>query len=446
MRILNDVRWSRCASYAVGLAVLLAVTLLHVLVLHKHGFADDLYFSAALDQKNLWEFLAFRYSRWTGRIPIEFMLVLVVNHVWLWKLLNILMFMLLTYSMAVLASGARRATGFGLALVACLVLLVHPDVIWWAAWWLTGSVNYLWPAALGAFALTVYFRSNAAGPWQVTAALVCGGLAAYSEQVAIMLLALVSISLAWRSSHGTAKSWHYIFALAIAISTAVALTAPGNANRFEAEQATWFPDFSALGFDDKLNIGLGLVSRIVLAPENWLMLLASFVALLALIRSSVPVLLRWSLLPGLLWIAGCHLLVIVGYEPVWLRGFPLGAASASRPIAYAVMAVSVYSFACLVSVAGIASTSRTSLREPMLALALLTGAGTLLLLGWSPTSTASGSRTAFVFMMASVVVVADLLSRLRQGPSQGLRSIYWVICAAIVICALIRMRGLFVGA
>lgn len=445
MRVLNDARWQGAVNYVAVAAVLISVSLLHAMVLHRQDFADDLYFSTALDQRSLWDFLTFRYSRWTGRIPFELLLVSVANHVWLWKVLNVSMFMLLSYSMAVLAAGTRKVTGCGVALAACLVLLVSPDVIWWAAWWMTGSVNYLWPTALGAHALSVYFQHDAARRWQVLAALVCGSLAAYSEQVAIVLLALGVVSLAWRAIHGTAQSWHYLFVLAIAINAAIALTAPGNANRFEAEQATWFPDFGAIGFADKLNIGLGLVSEAVLAQGNWLMLLAAILGVVLLTRADVPVHVRWCVLPGLLWIACWQFMAFVAFEPIWRGGFPLSAASASRPIVYAAMAVSVYSFACLVSMAGAPLASRPSIRDPMLALALLVGGGTLLLLGWSPTSTASGGRTAFVFMTVAVVVVADMLARLRQGAGPGLRNIHWAICAVVVIGALIRVHSLFVS-
>lgn len=444
MQILNE-RWLRLLSWIAVGAVVAAITALHVLVLHRQDFADDLYFSTALDQRPMLEFLAFRYSRWTGRIPIEFMLVAVVNHVWLWKLLNIAMFMLLAFSLARLGVEEKRVTGSGIALAACLVLLVTPDVLWWSAWWLTGSINYLWPVALGAFALSVYLQPATATQWQIPAALVGGSIAVYSEQVAIVLLAIGGLMLAWRWINGTATVWHFLFVLATALNAAIGLTAPGNANRFAAEHATWFPDFAVIGFADKLNIGLGLVSGAVLTPGNWLLLLAAFVAALVVTRPSVPRVISWCLMPGLLWIVCNQLFGMIGYEPVWRFGFPLSPASASRPIAYAAMAVSIYSVASLIAAVGVSLPGRGGLRELSLALALAVGAFTLLLIGWSPTSTASGSRTGFVLMMVVVVVTTDLLTRLREEADPRIRIAYFLTCTAAVAGGLVRVHGLLTG-
>lgn len=444
MQVLNG-RLLRLASWAAVGAVFAAIALLHVLVLQRQHFADDIYFSTALDQRSIWDYLAFRYSRWTGRIPLEFMLVSVVNRVWLWKLLNIAMFMLLAFSLARLGMETKRMTGVGVALAACLVLLVTPDVLWWSAWWLTGSINYLWPAALGAFALSIFLRPSPAGPLQISLALVGASFAAYSEQVAIVLLALGGAALAWRWMHRTAAVWHYVFVLAIALNAALGLTAPGNANRFAAEHVTWFPDFAAIAFADKLNVGLGLVSGATLTPGNWLMLVAAVVAVLVLSRPRVPRAVRWCVVPGLLWIVVGQFCGLIGYEPAWRLWYPLSPASASRPIAYAVMVVSIYSVASLVAAVGVSRSGLTAVRELMLAWALTVGAFTLLLLGWSPTSTASGSRTAFVFMMAVVVVAMDMLVRLRGDADPRMQNAFWSICMAIVVGALVRVHGLYTG-
>lgn len=445
MRVLNA-RWSPFARwFAVG-AVTAAVAALHVLVLHRQDFADDLFFATALEDRSVWDYLSFRYTRWTGRVPIEFMLVSVVNRVWLWKLLNISMFMLLAFSLARLGIGSRRVAGSDVALAACLILLVTPDILWWSAWWLTGSVNYLWPTALGAFALSVYLHPVSPRSWQVAAALVGASIAAYSEQVSIALLAIAGATLAWRWIQRATLAWHYLFVLVVAFNAAIAFAAPGNANRFAAEHATWFPDFAAIGVADKLNIGLGLVSSAVLGPGNWLLLLAAILACLVLARSDVPGVVRLSVLPGLLWIVSCQVIGMLGYQPGWRFGFPLSPASASRPIAYAVMVVSVYSLACLISAAAVSPAGRPGPREQALGFAMAVGMGTLLLLGWVPTSMASGSRTAFVFMTVVVVVSIDMLTRLREGASRNMRIAYWSICLAVSVGAVMRMQVLLVDA
>lgn len=442
MLILKKRFCEKTVSWLCLACLTICILALHLFVLDRQNFADDLYFATALDQRSLWEFLSFRYFNWTGRIPIEFALVLVSQHVWLWKMLNLLSLIVLAYSITALAHSSTSVTSPRLALVAFLILLTTPDVLLWSAWWLTGSVNYLWPTAAGALALSIYFNTKPPRAWRAIVAVFCGAFASFSEQVGILIFILVSVSICWRYRENTAQPWHYVFALVISLSLIVALTAPGNSNRFVAEQLRWFPDFANMGWVDKANIGLGLLAQNLMSSGNWLVLVVSLGGILAVVRPSISVVSLLSVLPGLLWLTGSHLALMVGYQPIWLSSLPLNEASVARPIAYVAMAMSVYAFSCLVWVTGFALNDQPNLRRLMLAFALIVGAGTLVLVGWSPTSSASGSRTALVFMMVMVVVAGDLLQRFRESANRFNCFLYYALCAAIVFGGLTRLYGL----
>src|SRR3546814_5487636 len=75
-----------------------AIATLHIVAFGNAFVADDGWFSMALNERTLWEFMAWRYEQWSGWLPIEAVLVLIVNQLWLWQLFNSLIWLLLCYS------------------------------------------------------------------------------------------------------------------------------------------------------------------------------------------------------------------------------------------------------------------------------------------------------------------------------------------------------------
>src|SRR3546814_2250522 len=95
-----------------------AIATLHIVAFGNAFVADDGWFSKALNERTLWEFMAWRYEQWSGRLPIEAVLVLIVNQLWIWKLFNSLMWLLLCYSagrIALASTGKSPATTTALA-------------------------------------------------------------------------------------------------------------------------------------------------------------------------------------------------------------------------------------------------------------------------------------------------------------------------------------------
>src|SRR3546814_19449727 len=101
---------------------------------------------------------------WSGRVPIEATLVLVINHPWVWRLINAAMLLLFCHSagrLALASTGKSGATTTSLAFA--FLMLVSPDMLYPAAWWMTGSVNYLWPAALGLYGMLAFAEPRKIG-------------------------------------------------------------------------------------------------------------------------------------------------------------------------------------------------------------------------------------------------------------------------------------------
>src|SRR3546814_19217254 len=71
---------------------------------------------------------------WSGRVPIEATLVLVINHPWVWRLINAAMLLLFCHSagrLALASTGKSGATTTSLAFA--FLMLVSPDMLYPAA-------------------------------------------------------------------------------------------------------------------------------------------------------------------------------------------------------------------------------------------------------------------------------------------------------------------------
>src|SRR3546814_10931507 len=67
-------------------------------------------------------------------------------------------------------------------------MLVSTDMLDPAAWGMTGSVNYLWPAALGLYGMLAFAETRNRRPLARFACLLASGLAMYNEHVELVLL------------------------------------------------------------------------------------------------------------------------------------------------------------------------------------------------------------------------------------------------------------------
>src|SRR3546814_17141511 len=88
--------------------------------------------------------------------------------------------------LALASTGKSGATTTSLAFA--FLMLVSPDMLYPAAWWMNGSVNYLWPAALGLYGMLAFAEPRNRRPLARFACLLASGLAMYNDQVALVLL------------------------------------------------------------------------------------------------------------------------------------------------------------------------------------------------------------------------------------------------------------------
>ena len=403
------------ASWLWFALVVACVAYLHVFVFQKLTTADDPFFSAALDHQSLSAYLRFRYHHWTGRIPIEAALVLVIKQMWLWRMLNCLMLLLLCHAVGKSAFARRQGPPGAVACTFVLLMLVTPRVLWEGAWWVTGSFNYLWPTALGAYGCLPFMDRRPRGALRNSSHLVAAGLAAYNEQVGLVLICLLPPLLIAGKSDRTESSWKIAILLFVGLNFAIALAAPGVHHRFVLEHR-WFANFDALAWFEKANLGLGLVKQGILDPGNLLVVLLAVATVPPLLAGTATRLAKATIILGLAYIACGCLVVHLAPTSRWASAYlvsPISGQNAAYPKVYLAMAASQFAIACLVTAAALAF--RQSARKTLfVAWALLVALASIAVLGWSPTVYASGSRVFFVAEIILLAVTCHVVAAMKD--------------------------------
>ncbi|GEM_PF-3208356 len=407
------VRWP-----AWGLAwVLVSVACIHLFGVGDAPIADDRYFATMLSQYTLQDYLVHRYHTWTGRLPIEAVLVVLVHHTWVWRVLNALMVLLLCHAMGRLARvGTGLSQGGAMTLAFALFVSMTPQITFEAAWWLTGSLNYLWPVALGLWSLVPLLDRTPCGWPQRLGCCLAAMLAAYCDQLALVLVPLTLGLFIWRMRQGRWSGWDLAQVLLLCANAAFALSAPGNAVRYLQEQGMRFPNFADQDVWDKLRIGLGLIGRAFADPRNYLATVMEVLALLLLwgsplargLRVVLAVVLLIALAQVLLWLPGVPGQPLYALLPARLDGEATWQLSRYLRSAWAAGSVGALVVACAVA---FWPRPREAARMGGV---LLLGLASLGMMGFSPTAYLSGMRIAFLCAVAFALVGIRLLVRVPQ--------------------------------
>lgn len=112
---------------------------------------DDYIFFSVLDEhKSIVTFLAERWNNWSSRLIIEGILCLTTHNIWIWRILDSFMMVVLAWSMS--RNTNVDAFSAGIILSALLILLLPFSILRSTGWQAT-SLNYYWPLACTSFSL-----------------------------------------------------------------------------------------------------------------------------------------------------------------------------------------------------------------------------------------------------------------------------------------------------
>lgn len=245
---------------------------------------DDQYFLHALDKTSLMDFLHERYMTWSGRLPIEALMVETINIEFFWKVMIPASALILAWAIASLSSTELKAPKLVISAVVLLCMCAIDRAVFHdASLWVAGFYNYLLPISVAATSVVIYRKNNIFTSF-VSAILM--SYAVSNEQVSVLFF-FYSVHLiikAIRNKNGIFKV--FTFTLIPMISSFVWLSSPGNKSRFEVEK-NFLLEFSNFNLLDKVSHGFATYANHMLSVSNYLFLiLCTVIAIASLLSKS----------------------------------------------------------------------------------------------------------------------------------------------------------------
>ncbi len=221
---------------------------------------DDLFFSHALENASLWNFLKVRYNNWASRLVIEAALVNSYKfHFGVWRFFDVAAFVLIAECLIAICFPKKRY-----ASVVYAVILFFTD--WYAlqtAGWGATTVNYLWPLACAMPFFVVakaILEDKSVSKLKIALSLLLLLFAVNQEQVVALILgfsaSFLAIHFVQNKKFQKADIYFLAIILVCAASLAFTLTCPGNEKRFSDEVTSWFPEYTTVSFAEKMQLGI----------------------------------------------------------------------------------------------------------------------------------------------------------------------------------------------
>jgi hypothetical protein len=226
----------------------------------KKSGGDDTNFSSQIQQTGYFRWLIDRYPNWSGRIFSDAMAGIFLNlPLIFWSGINAIMATLLTYSIGSLVDlkNTARKIPIIFGLFGYLTLGVIVD----SALWVTGSFNYLWTAALGAYSLLIMKKiciEQSPEQRKYILLFLTGILASFGvEQVPLCLIGF-SIYFICKKFVERKKLSKILclYTVVIMACTMISLLSPGNRNRIMIDTKNWLPGFARYSLLEKMLNGL----------------------------------------------------------------------------------------------------------------------------------------------------------------------------------------------
>lgn len=258
------------------LLLFLYICLLHIFMIIC---GDDLSFQSSLNNQSFKSFLIFRYDNWTSRLIIEGAMVLLLKVGFLlWKVLDIIIYMLLAYSISELFN-KNKTKDWDILLVFLIVLYPIKDMS--TAGWTATSMNYIWPLSLGLYSLISIKKVISNNKIHIIHYFLYVAALIYASNAELNIIWLVpTFAVAFFYNIIKNKKVSILLCLELFISIInlyFFIKCPGNANRLNLETQTWMPDFETLSFWEKCYLGISETIVYFVNNNNSIFLLFSVI-------------------------------------------------------------------------------------------------------------------------------------------------------------------------
>ncbi|WP_447553423.1 DUF6056 family protein [Vreelandella sp. EE22] len=241
---------------------------------------DDAMYAGVAQSGDILGWLVQRYAVWSSRSLIDLVTILVVTHETLWMVLNALVITGMCLAISVLASRDGLVCFNKAALALACFWLIPANMMYWSVWWLTGSINYLWPAtaALIYWAVVKYELSvTRTSLWVLAAGLVMALFSSFSEQIMVVNFLVHGYLMCVRKG-GYFRNRAAVAGLLVnAVGFAFFILCEGNASRALFSAQTYFPEFLDMGVLEKAYFGISLGLYQFFYMGSWVSIIFCFV-------------------------------------------------------------------------------------------------------------------------------------------------------------------------
>lgn len=377
-------------------------------------YGDDYVFRDLLIENGFIGTLSIRWKTWTSRLIIESILLLVTQNMWIWKILNSIMLVVLVHAISKLTFAKIT---LGNIILTFFIIHLYPFIDMYSAGWMATSVNYLWPLTL----MTVAFipiRKRITGNITINNQTffiyaICAILSVNNEQVAFITLLVGFFSFGY-ARYIKKTNYYYPLLLGIIglISVIIISICPGNQARITTDISIYSPHWDLMHFYDKLFVAIQTTSAVLLKHTYILLIAVSLLFIIGLYRNklsfdSILLFLFFAVLIIIRFICnikGSIILPLFAYQPSETNlYYPL----VSSILLFLLHFTVLFSFPFLVwRIIG-----KDSL--PIVIL-LLIGIASRLLVGFSPTFIASGNRTMIFYYFALLYSIVYMTQKIIE--------------------------------
>ena len=403
---------------------------------------DDInYFNTILDKMSLNKFIIMRYNTWTSRIIIESVLVVISRYIYLWRIIDSLMMVLLFYSINKLCFKKNNLKNM---FIVALMVLIYPLIDLTGAGFASCTTNYLWPLSLMFFSFLPYRYIILKEKINNRKMIMCilSLIYACNQEQCVCIIFVVSLIMLILNIKNKSDYKYPLISLIISIVSLVfILTCPGNELRSIIEMNKWYPDYINANIMDK--IYLAIVSSVSILVSNgivlWLFSLILFIVIISIKVRLIDRIISFILLIITTILSGFRFVslllrnsyVIFDYRTSIGHVFTFSFSN------FLVLFLCLLLFICIFYLLYVIYNKRSLIYIFI----ILLGCGTRIMIGFSPTIFASGRRTA-IFLYYSIIMVIILL---WKDNFSSFKKIYKKIFIFLVtLCMFVNIIMLFV--
>ena len=426
-------------------------TIMFIITSLKQNVRDDLIFqnfSTIFEQPRILYFVRWRFFRWTSRVIIEILTVLIVRDFrWMWKFVDPIIYVILAYSIFRVFTNKNKSNKTMISIIVSLILII-PQIYLGEAGWVATTLVYLWPTALAIMCL-IPIKKCIEGEkikwFEIPVYLGALIFAVNSEQVAAIMFTVYAIFTVYLAIKHKLNPLIVIMLLLSLASMIFILLCPGNAARSVSEIKMHFLDYPMLNIIDKIFIGLYILVQHFVNEFNSIYVLFTVFIAISIFKKYHNIFYRIiSIFPVFMGVAfngigeiiakktlGNLHYIVKGYfsthDTILINYENFDIISAYFPVVLAIITIG-----CLV--ASIYLIFKEQKSELLIAL-LVFGAGicSKFILVFSTTVFCSGNRTEFIFIITMIILITMILDKYE---SKNLNKVFNVLAIYSLIMLL----------